>query len=84
MSISNYKYERELAESITRYLIPLILENDTTIDNIELLIDLINELGYVLAQEELIRLGKYFINVGFKELGIIGKKAIVGLEGLQH
>lgn len=80
LSISNYKYERELAESITRYLIPLILENDTTIDNIELLIDLINELGYVLAQEELIRLGKYFINVGFKELGIIGKKAIVGLE----
>lgn len=82
LSISNYKYERELAESITRYLIPLILENDTTIDNIELLIDLINELGYVLAQEELIRLGKYFINVGFKELGIIGKKAIVGLEGV--
>ncbi|KAG5422314.1 TIP120 [Candida metapsilosis] len=82
LSISNYKYDRELAESITKYLMPLILENDTTIDNIELLIDLINELGYVLGQEESVKLGNYFINVGFKESGIIGKKAIVGLEGV--
>lgn len=82
LSISNYKYDREVSESITKYLIPLILENDTSIDNIELLIDLINELGYVLSQEDLIKLGKYFINVGFNELGIIGKKAIVGVEGV--
>ncbi|KAI5969076.1 TIP120 [Candida margitis] len=82
LSMSNYKYDRELSESITNFLIPLILDNDTTIDNIELLIDLINELGYVLSQEELVKLGKYFINVGFKESGIIGKKAIVGLEGV--
>ncbi|KAI5968920.1 TIP120 [Candida theae] len=82
LSISNYKYDRELAESIMKYLVPLILENDTTIDNIELLIDLINELGYVLVQGELVKLGRYFINVGFNESGFIGKKAIVGLDGV--
>ncbi|KAI5960943.1 TIP120 [Candida pseudojiufengensis] len=80
LSSSNFRFDRQLSKQIMDYLIPNITGGDTSIDNIELLIDLINELGYVLNQNELLKLGEYFINVSFKEQGIIGKKAVVGIE----
>ncbi|KAI5952808.1 TIP120 [Candida jiufengensis] len=80
LSSSNFKFDRQLSKSLMDYLTPQILDGETTIDNIELLIDLVNELGHILNQNELLKLGSYFINVSFAEQGIIGKKAIVGVE----
>ncbi|KAI3402848.2 TIP120 [Candida oxycetoniae] len=80
LSKSNYKFDRELARSIMDYILPLILENETTFDNIELLINLITEIGYILNSKEAVKLARFFIFVSFTEQGIIGKKAIVGVE----
>ncbi|CAK9438997.1 uncharacterized protein LODBEIA_P32210 [Lodderomyces beijingensis] len=80
LSKSNYKFNRELARQILDHILPLIVDNETTFDNIELLIDLISEIGYVLTGKEMLRLAEYFIKVSFGEQGIIGKRALVGVE----
>ncbi|EMG49047.1 hypothetical protein G210_0275 [Candida maltosa Xu316] len=80
LSSSNYRFDPRLARSIMDYLIPQIVNNTVTIDSIELLIDLIAEIGYVLSQEELFHLSQFLIKVTLSESGLIGKKSMVALE----
>lgn len=80
LSSSNYRFDPRLARAIMDYLIPQIVDNDVTIDSIELLIDLIAEIGYVLHQDELLNLSMFLIKVALSETGLIGKKSLVALE----
>lgn len=80
LSNSNYRFDSRLARSIMDYLIPQIVDNPVTIDSIELLIDLVTEIGYVLTQDELLNLSLYLTKVAMSETGLIGKKSMVALE----
>ncbi|WLF80035.1 hypothetical protein PVL30_003803 [Lodderomyces elongisporus] len=80
LSKSNYKFDRDLAKKIFSYILPKVFQNEIAFDNIELLIDLISEIGYALSPKQNLELAQYFIQVSFTEQGIIGKKAIVGAE----
>ncbi|RCK64700.1 Cullin-associated NEDD8-dissociated protein 1 [Candida viswanathii] len=80
LSSSNYRFDPRLARAIMDYLIPQIVGHDVSIDSIELLIDLIAEIGYVLHQDELLSLSLFLINVALAESGLIGKKSMVALE----
>lgn len=80
LSNSNYRFDPHLARYIMDYLIPQIVGNPVTIDSIELLIDLVTEIGYVLTQDELLNLSLYLTKVALTETGLIGKKSMVALE----
>ncbi|KAG7661252.1 TIP120 [[Candida] subhashii] len=82
LSASNYRFDVQLSRSIMNFLIPKIIETgkEASIDSIELLIDIIVEIGYVLTLRELHSLSVYLVHVSFTEAGIISKKSIVALE----
>ncbi|CAI5758324.1 unnamed protein product [Candida verbasci] len=77
---SNYKFDKKTSRLILDYLLPQFYENRVSIDIIELLIDILNEIGYVLKEKELYDLSIYLINISFEKSGIIGKKSIIALE----
>ncbi|RLV95002.1 Cullin-associated NEDD8-dissociated protein 1 [Spathaspora sp. JA1] len=80
LSTSNYRFNVLVARTIMDYLIPQITSREVTIDTVELLIDLVTEIGYVLNENEVLKLSLYLVQVAFKETGIIGKNSIVALE----
>lgn len=82
LSTSNYRFDVQISRSIMNFLIPNIIDSgkEATIDAIELLIDVIVEIGYVLTVRELHQLSIYLVHVSFTEAGIISKKSIAALE----
>ncbi|EGW31859.1 uncharacterized protein SPAPADRAFT_56607 [Spathaspora passalidarum NRRL Y-27907] len=80
LSTSNYRFDAAVSRAIMDYLIPQITHREVTIDTVELLIDLVTEIGYVLTEGEVLKLSLFLVEVAFKETGIIGKNSIVALE----
>ncbi|ODV79842.1 TIP120-domain-containing protein [Suhomyces tanzawaensis NRRL Y-17324] len=75
---SNSKFDAKLARAIINKLLPQLIKNDITYDSIEILIDLIKNLGSSLTSDELYNLSLFLIEISFKEAGIISKRSIHG------
>ena len=71
------KLQRQICDS----LIPSLM-NSSSVDSLEILNDLVNNFGTVLAYSELIDLSNFLISVAFQGLGIVSKLAVVGFESL--
>lgn len=71
-----------LCRSIIELIIPQLVSNDITIDSIEILIDIIKNLGHFFKKDELDELSVYLINISFQEAGIVSKRSVIGFESI--
>lgn len=79
---SNSKFSNRLSRSIIDSFIPKLINNPITIDSIELLIDLIKNLGFVLTNNEISSLLDTTMNIAFDEESIIGKRSVIAFDSL--
>lgn len=79
---SHSRFSKSLSRSIVDALLPRLLASTTpaTIDNIEITIDLIKTLGFVLSPPELAGLISSLIKFAYRESGIISKRSIVAVD----
>lgn len=79
---SHSRFGKQLTREIVNLLLPLLFANQTivTIDNIEILIDLVKNLGSTLTLSELSVMITSLINGAYKESGIISKRSIMALD----
>lgn len=77
---TNSKFSNRLSRSIVDSFIPKLINNVITIDSIELLIDLIKNLGFVLTNEEITNLLHTTMNIAFEEENIIGKRSVIAFD----
>lgn len=79
---SHSRFSKQLSQDIVNLLLPLLFADGTisTIDNIEILIDLINNLGSTLTLVELSSMITSLINGAYKESGIISKRSIIAID----
>lgn len=79
---SHSRFSKQLSREVVDLLLPLLFASDTifTIDNIEILIDLINNLGSTLTLAELSSMVTSLVNGAYKESGIISKRSIMAIE----
>lgn len=78
---SSSRFHSLLAKSVFALLIPRILNGGKlTIDRIEILVDLLRNLGHVLLMDELALLVNSLVDFAFTLSGIVGKRCIVGID----
>lgn len=77
---TNSKFSNRLSRNIVDSFIPKLINNIITIDSIELLIDLIKNLGFVLTNEEITNLLHTTMNIAFEEENIIGKRSVIAFD----
>lgn len=75
-------FDSKVSRAVLDKLLPKLLKNEITFDSIEIFIDLIKNLGYVLTERELYELTNLLIGTAFKESGIVSKRALTGIEYL--
>lgn len=78
---NNSEFDLKFQRQICNELLPKLM-SFISIDNLEILIDLIKNFGQVLYNRELEDLGKLLINTSFNSTGIISKLSINGFECL--
>lgn len=76
------RFSKALSKRVVDFLLPQIfaLPLSMTIDKIELLIDLIKCLGFVLTEKEILTIVLSLAENAFSELGIISKRSIVAVD----
>lgn len=82
---SYLRFGKQLSRQVLDTLLPRLFVSSMTIDNIEILIDLIKSLGPSLSANELASVVSSLIATAFKESGIISKRSVTAMDvALNH
>lgn len=79
---ADHRWDAQLARRIVASLIPAVFANKTTIDSMELLIDVVGATGFVLDDAEILDLLVSVVDVVFQYNGMLGTRAAVALQEL--
>ncbi|KAG2731617.1 hypothetical protein G9P44_005204 [Scheffersomyces stipitis] len=77
-----HPFDVKLSRSIVDLLLPQITKNSINIDAIELLFDVIKNLGFALSKKDIKLMSVFLIDLSFQETGIISKRAIAAYDAL--
>lgn len=77
---TNSKFSNRLSRDIVDSFVPKLIDHIITIDSIELLIDLIKNLGFVFTNEEIANLLYTTMTIAFEEENIIGKRSVIAFD----